>query len=165
MMFLLLLLFIVLPLVDLTLLFRIGKEIGFAPTLALVLFTGMTGWWIFRLELRRLREKLAQKISSGQVPQDEMLDGLLLLIGAGMLLAPGFLTDIIGLLLLTPPTRFLVRKLLLVLGREKLRVSTQGRFADFIFTSGGPRRQPPPFDTGQRRAPGGEIETEFQVKD
>jgi len=112
MFFRLLLLFTVLPLVELALLIQLGRLIGLAPTIAIVLLTGVTGAALARWQglatLRRVRAEMAE----GRVPTAALIDGLLILVAGAVLLTPGLITDTIGFLLLIPPTRAAVRRAL-----------------------------------------------------
>ncbi len=104
----LLLLFIILPLVELYLLLRVGDAMGFGPTVLMVLVTGALGALLARREgLRVLREWQAT-IARGQLPEEGLLGGVLVLVGGVLLIAPGVLTDVTGLLLLFPPSRRLI---------------------------------------------------------
>ncbi|MES1926745.1 FxsA family protein [Salinisphaera sp. T31B1] len=101
----LLLLFIVLPIVELMLLIKIGGVIGFLPTIALVIITAFVGSQLVRRQgltvLARIRESQAR----GEVPTLPLLDGAALLFAGFMLLTPGFITDICGFVLLIPGLR------------------------------------------------------------
>ncbi len=101
----LLLLFTVLPLVELYLLIKIGTVIGGLNTLALVLVTGVTGAYLARLEGYRTMIRAQENLQAGIVPAEEMIDGLLIFAAGVMLITPGILTDGAGLLILFPPTR------------------------------------------------------------
>lgn len=101
--------FTLIPLAELTLLVRLGGTIGFLPTLAICLLTGMIGASLARSQglsvLRRIQTMSAQ----GQLPTRELLEGVMILLAGVVLITPGFLTDIFGILLLTPPFRALMR--------------------------------------------------------
>jgi UPF0716 protein FxsA len=101
----LLLLFTVVPILELWLLIKVGSHIGAAPTIALVLVTGIAGAALARQQgfatMLRIRESMAQ----GLMPAEEMLDGVLILAAGVMLITPGLITDSAGLLLLVPPAR------------------------------------------------------------
>lgn len=105
----LLLLFIVLPALDLFLLLQIGSRIGIYQTLILIVATGFAGAILYRsqkwLNLRKIQTTIAQ----GQVPDKELVDQLLIIGGALLLVTPGILTDILGFLILLPLTRPFVR--------------------------------------------------------
>jgi UPF0716 protein FxsA len=106
----LLLLFTVVPLVELFLLVKLGTVIGIGPTVLIVICTGVLGAWLARWQglgvLRRVSDDLAQ----GRLPADALIDGLLILIAGAVLLTPGLITDALGFLLLVPQGRALVRR-------------------------------------------------------
>lgn len=110
MLFRLLLLFILVPLVELYLLLKLGTLIGVGPTLAIVIVTGVLGGTMARMQgfavLRRIRENL----NAGILPTDPLADGLFVLAGGLLLLTPGLLTDVVGFLALLPPTRELLKR-------------------------------------------------------
>jgi UPF0716 protein FxsA len=116
----LIVLFIVVPIAELYVIIQVGEAIGLWPTLALLLADALLGSFLLKHQgrgaWRRFNEALAQR----RFPGKEVVDGLLIVVGGTLLLAPGFLTDIVGLLLLIPPTRAVVRGL--------LRRFTVGRF-------------------------------------
>ena len=105
MFFRLVLLFTLLPLVELYLLIRIGNVIGGLNTIALVLFTGITGAYLARLEGFRTFLKAQENLRAGIAPAEELVDALLIFVAGAMLITPGVLTDGAGLLILFPPTR------------------------------------------------------------
>jgi UPF0716 protein FxsA len=105
-----LLLFIVMPIIEMWLLITIGSYIGALSTIALVLLTALMGIGLLRQQgvstLWRGKEKLQQ----GKIPAQEIMEGIVLAVSGALLLTPGFVTDIIGLLGLLPFTRiFLVK--------------------------------------------------------
>ncbi len=104
----LLLLFILVPLLDAWLLFQVGGMIGFANTIALVVFTGVLGAWLFRLQGARTWDRWQASLAEGRVPEEGVLGGAMLLLGGALLVTPGVITDVVGLLLLLPPTRRLI---------------------------------------------------------
>lgn len=106
----LLLLFTVVPLVELYLLIRLGQQIGIGGTVAIVIGTGVLGAWLARLQGLRVLRELRQRIDAGQVPTDPLIDGLLILIAGAVLLTPGLITDACGFLLLAPQVRAIVRR-------------------------------------------------------
>lgn len=101
----LLFLFTVIPLVELAILIPLGQWMGFWPTLALVLVTGVTGAWLGKRQGLRAWGRITEDLSSGNLPSDSLLDGLAVLIACAFLVTPGVLTDIAGMLLLIPPAR------------------------------------------------------------
>lgn len=105
MLFKLILLFTLLPLIDFAILLNIGSYIGFKYTLAIVILTGLTGAYFAKREGRDIITKIKFDISQGKMPADELLGGLCVIIGGAFLLAPGLITDVLGLMLVLPITR------------------------------------------------------------
>ena len=105
-------LFIVVPIVELYVIIQVGQAIGVVPTLALLLADAVLGSLLLRHQgrgaWRRFNEALAQR----RFPGREVADGAMIVVGGTLLLTPGFVTDIVGLLLLLPPTRAIFRRLL-----------------------------------------------------
>lgn len=109
--FALVLLFIVVPLAELYVIIQVGGAIGIAPTLLILLADSILGSLLLRSQGRAAWRRFMDATQSGRVPHREALDGALVIFGGALLLTPGFLTDVVGLLLLIPPTRALVRRL------------------------------------------------------
>jgi len=106
----LILLFTIVPLVELYILIKIGHYLGAFTTVAIVVFTGAFGAYLARLEGLRVLFGVQRDIQEGRVPQEGLLDGFLILVGAVLLITPGILTDITGFLLVIPLTRALIKK-------------------------------------------------------
>jgi UPF0716 protein FxsA len=102
------LLFTILPVLDLWLLLRIGGAIGFWPAVALVIGTGLLGAALARTEGFRVLRSWQTALAAGRLPEEGVLSGVLVLVGAALLVTPGVITDAVGLLLLLPPVRKLV---------------------------------------------------------
>ena len=102
------LLFLTVPLVEIYFLIQVGQEIGALSTVLLCILTAALGAILLRIQgmltLLRAREKLRQ----GEIPADNLLEGLILLIAGVLLLTPGFVTDVIGFLCLVPSLRSLL---------------------------------------------------------
>ncbi len=109
MLFRLLLLFTILPLVELALLIGLGKRIDVGPTIALVVVTGVIGAALARHEGLRTLNCVRSDLAAGQLPADRMIDAFLILIAGALLVTPGIITDVVGFLLLLPPARAVVR--------------------------------------------------------
>jgi UPF0716 protein FxsA len=120
------LLILVVPIVELTLLVQIGGVIGFWPTVALVVLTALAGSFFIRHEGFSTWKRLNQKLATGSLPGDELLDGVIILVAGILLLTPGFLTDVVGVAGLFPPTRTWIRKKAL----QKLRPIMVGGMHD-----------------------------------
>jgi UPF0716 protein FxsA len=104
----LLLLFVVTPIFEMLLLIEVGSKIGALNTVGLVLLTAMIGLALLRKQGLDTLLRANQKINSGEVPAQEMAEGLALAAGGALLLTPGFITDGIGFCLLLPFTRQLL---------------------------------------------------------
>lgn len=126
-MFRLFLLFTLVPVIELTLLIEVGGAIGPLPTIGLCLLTGFVGAALARSQGAGVLRRLQETIAAGGLPAREILDGVLILIAGVVLLTPGFVTDAVGLLLLMPLSRAVVRGLLMrwVQGRL-VATATQG---------------------------------------
>jgi UPF0716 protein FxsA len=109
---LLVVLFIVVPIVELYMIIQVGQAIGVVPTLLLLFADALLGSLLLRHQgrgaWRRFNEALAQR----RFPGREVADGAMIVVGGTLLLTPGFITDVFGLLLLIPPTRAIIRRLL-----------------------------------------------------
>jgi len=107
----LLLIFTIVPIVELALLIEIGSYIGILPTVFLVAITGIVGVTLARNQGLIVVTKIRNKLSRGEIPTSDLIEGLLILVGGVTLLTPGVLTDITGFLLIIPFTRPLFAKL------------------------------------------------------
>jgi len=105
MLFRLLLLFVLVPLVELYLLLKLGALIGAGPTVAIVILTGILGGALARMQGFAVLRKIRQDLNAGILPTDALVDGLFILAGGLLLLTPGLITDVVGFLALLPPTR------------------------------------------------------------
>jgi UPF0716 protein FxsA len=137
---LLLLLFILVPLAELFVIVQVGELIGVLPTLGLLALDAVLGTLLLRAQGRAAWRRLNAAIEEGRAPAREVLDGALVLFGGALLLTPGFLTDIAGVLLLLPPTRAGARVLLVraLKRRVRLQVSYPGGTARWGSGRGGP---------------------------
>ncbi|HEX6666142.1 MAG TPA: FxsA family protein [Solirubrobacterales bacterium] len=106
---LLVILFIVVPIAELYVIIQVGQQIGLWPTLALLLADAILGSMLLKHQGRSAWRRFNEALASGKFPGKEVADGALIIVGGTLLLTPGFLTDIAGLILLIPPTRALVR--------------------------------------------------------
>ena len=104
------LLFTGVPLLELALLIKLGGLMGLWPTIGLVVATGVVGASLARLEGFRVLTIIQNELRAGRVPAGQVIDGLLILIGGILLLTPGFLTDLLGIMLLIPWNRNLIKR-------------------------------------------------------
>jgi UPF0716 protein FxsA len=123
---LLILLFIVVPIAELAVLIQVGQLIGVWWTIALLLADAVLGSLLLRTQTRAAWRRFNEAIAEGRVPHREVIDGVLVIFGGVLLLTPGFITDIFGLLFLFPPTRILLRALLVRRGALKLMGAMPG---------------------------------------
>ncbi|MCG6886019.1 MAG: FxsA family protein [Proteobacteria bacterium] len=101
----LLLLFLLVPLVEIYFLIKVGDVIGAGWTVFLVVFTAVLGVWLLRVQGISTVYKVQATLEQGELPATAILEGMLLLVAGALLLTPGFVTDTIGFLLLIPPLR------------------------------------------------------------
>ena len=101
---------LLLPLVELGLLIAVGQLIGVWPTVVLVVVEALLGAFVVKRAGRRARVALQTSLNTGQMPGSELTDAVLVLVGGVLLLLPGFLTDVVGLLFLLPVARPLTRR-------------------------------------------------------
>nr|WP_295969955.1 FxsA family protein [uncultured Bacillus sp.] len=109
----LLLLLITIPAAEIGILLFSGKMIGVLPTVLMIIFTGILGAVLAKKQGLKTIRKANEQLQYGRVPGDEMMDGLCIVIGGIFLLTPGFLTDLLGILLLLPPTRSFMKPLMM----------------------------------------------------
>lgn len=110
----LILFFVVIPIIEIAILIKVGTFIGVFNTVLVIVLTGVLGSMLTRLQGFIIFQKINERLSSGIMPSQEILDGSLILIGGLCLLAPGMVGDAVGLTLLIPWTRLLVRKVLIL---------------------------------------------------
>ncbi|HWL34560.1 MAG TPA: FxsA family protein [Frankiaceae bacterium] len=119
---LLLVLFIVVPIVELWAIIQVGSWLGVLPTIGLLLLSAILGTWLVKREGAKVWRAFRGAIEAGRVPAKETADGVLVVFGGALLLTPGFVTDIVGLVCVAPPTRALLRKTLLGLATSRVGV-------------------------------------------
>jgi UPF0716 protein FxsA len=145
-----LLLFFAMPIVEMYLLIAVAGYINALPTIGLVMLTAVIGVALLRQQGLETLTRGTQKMSRGQMPAQEMAEGLLLAVAGALLITPGFVTDTIGFLLLFPPTRMVIAQVML----RRAQVSGSYSFQN---------------QTDQRshrdREPGQTLEGEYQRRD
>jgi UPF0716 protein FxsA len=120
-------LFIVIPIVELYVIIQIGSLIGVWPTIALLIADALLGSLLLRHQGRGAWRRFNAALAERRFPGREVADGLLIAVGGTLLLTPGFVTDIFGLIFLIPPTRAIVRRLLRgYMGRRFIVVGAPG---------------------------------------
>ena len=118
--------FIVVPLAELYVIFKVGEAIGYPLTILLLAADSVIGALLLKSQGRAVWRRFTEAMAAGRVPHREVLDGVMVIFGGAFLITPGFLTDVIGLLLLLPPTRALARALVIrsLGGRVAIGVAT-----------------------------------------
>jgi UPF0716 protein FxsA len=116
--------FIVMPLIELYVIIQVGQAIGAWNTIGLLILASLLGFWLARHEGLNVLQRMRQQLDAGRVPTDELIDGSLVLAGGLLLILPGFVSDVFGLLVLFPPIRALLRNFL----RRRFTVVTVRRY-------------------------------------
>ena len=129
---LLILVFIVVPLAELYVILKVGDSIGWAPTILILVADSLLGSVLLRNQGRSIWNRFNSALNEGRIPHREVMDGVLVIFGGAFLITPGFITDVLGLILLIPPTRAVVRRI--VQRRLARRVA--------VGVVGGPHRPP-----------------------
>jgi UPF0716 protein FxsA len=125
---LLLVLFIVVPIIEIFAIITVGQAIGVWWTIALLIADSILGAWLMRSQGRAAWRRFNATLAEGRAPAREVLDGVLVIFGGALLLTPGFVTDVFGALFLIPPTRALLRRVLVHRFAARMIVSAPPRF-------------------------------------
>jgi UPF0716 protein FxsA len=120
----LVLLFILVPILELYVIIQVGQEIGALWTVGILVADSILGSLLLRSQGRSAWRRFNAALSAGRPPAREVLDGVLIVFGGALLLTPGFATDIAGLLLLIPPTRAVIRGVLVRRLAKRVVVAT-----------------------------------------
>jgi len=153
---LLALLFIVLPVVEIFVLIQIGQVIGAWWTILLLVADGILGSWLMKREGTRALRALQQALDARRMPARELADGALILVGGTLLLTPGFVSDIAGLICVLPFTRPLVRGALVRFLTRRFLAPGTATVAGGLFDPAGPGAT----RTRQRPGPDGVVQGE-----
>ena len=106
----LLLLFVVVPAIELGLLMQVGGVIGLLPTVGIIILTGIIGAGLARQQGIGIIRQMQTEVAGGQLPANAIIDGVIILVAAALLMTPGFLTDGFGFFCLIPATRGIVKR-------------------------------------------------------
>jgi UPF0716 protein FxsA len=134
---LLVLLFVALPIAEIYVIIKVGEAIGALWTILLLIADSVIGARLLTWQGRSAWRRFQEAVASGRMPHNEVLDGVLIVTGGTLLLTPGFITDVLGVWLLLPPTRALVRRAVV------RSVRRRGMVTRVVFYTG-PRTSPPP---------------------
>jgi UPF0716 protein FxsA len=111
MFFKLLVIFIVVPVIELSLLIKVGSIIGTLNTVIIVLLTAVIGAYLVKLEGLSVMYRIQKNMMEGIFPAEELIDGMMILIAGVLLLTPGFITDTIGFLMVFPGSRNVIKRI------------------------------------------------------
>ena len=123
------LLFLVVPIVELVVIVYAAQTIGTPQTLLLLLVVSIVGAWLVKVEGIGVWRRFITTASRGEMPHREIVDGVLILAAGAFMLTPGFVTDVVGLLFLAPPSRAVIRALVLKRLTAGVTTTTIGGFA------------------------------------
>ena len=126
---------ILVPIVELYVMVQVAGAIGVLPTVLLVLAMCFAGAWLMKVEGLGVLRKMQRQLDAGEMPTTEVVNGVMIVVGGLLMLVPGFVTGILGLLLLLPPVRALLRPL--VVARVQRRID-RGSARFMVFSSGSP---------------------------
>ncbi len=124
-------LFLVVPLVELYVIIQVAQSIGGLETVGLLIVDSLVGAWLVRREGMSVLRKVQEQLGQGNMPTKQLVDGALILFAGALMLTPGFVTDGLGVLLLIPPTRVIVRNTLMKRFKSRVQVVSPfsaGRF-------------------------------------
>ena len=148
-MILLVAIFIIVPLAELYVIIQVGGVIGLGPTLVLLLADALLGSMLLRHQGRAAWVRFNRALAENRLPHKEVFDGVLIILGGALLITPGFITDIFGLILLIPPTRAIVRGVMSRIVRRRMAMGAT------IWTMGRAQRPPRQRPTPNGPGPGG----------
>jgi UPF0716 protein FxsA len=134
----LVLLFVLVPILELFVIIQVGQAIGAWWTIALLVAGSILGSLLMRAQGRAVWRRFNEALRAGRPPATEVADGALVIFGGALLLTPGFATDTLGLALLFPPTRALVRRVLVRRIAAQVASGAALRFAAFGPRPGAP---------------------------
>ena len=117
----LLILFVIIPVTELYILIEVGKRIGSLTTISIIIFTGILGAYLVKNQGFMILRKIQHDLNEEIMPGDSLIQGAIILAGGILLLTPGFVTDILGFIFLTPASRNIVKKYLLKWLKGKIK--------------------------------------------
>jgi len=124
MLFKLFILFTLFPVLELYFFIKIGGIIGAANTVLIILFTGIIGAILAKVQGLKTAYKITEELNQGRVPAEEIVDAFFIFLGGVLLLTPGFFSDFIGLLVLVPFLRKIIKELFFKIARKKFQGKT-----------------------------------------
>ncbi len=125
----LLAIFIIVPIIEIYLFMRIGEMIGVGPTLGMIILTAFIGITMLKWQGLSTLQRAQENLQENKIPATELVEGIILLLCGALLLTPGFFTDTVGFLMLIPPIRQAVAKI--VVEKGKLQILNGQGFSGF----------------------------------
>ncbi len=104
--------FLVVPVVELAVILQVGQAIGVLETVALLIAVSVVGGWLVKREGVGVLRRISTAVQAGRVPGRDLADGALIILAGALLITPGFLSDLLGIALLLPPVRAAIRPVL-----------------------------------------------------
>jgi UPF0716 protein FxsA len=124
--------FIVVPVVEIFLITQVASQLNWLPTIALVIGVSVIGAWLVKREGLSVINRVRTALKAGTIPTNELADGAMIFFASALMLTPGFLTDFVGLALLIPPIRAILRPPVIAFFKKRLDVKTSG-FGSAVF--------------------------------
>ena len=116
--------FIVVPVVEIFMITQVASQLGWLPTILLVIGVSMAGAWLVKREGLSVIRRVRDTAGNGKLPTNELADGAMIFFASALMLTPGFITDFVGLALLIPPIRALLRPPVISFFTSRLEVRT-----------------------------------------
>ncbi|CCO47827.1 putative FxsA cytoplasmic membrane protein [Vibrio nigripulchritudo SOn1] len=160
----LLLLFIAVPIIEIALFIQVGGFLGFWTTIGLVLLTAFAGASLVRSQGLQTLMSVQSRLQQGELPAQQIVEGVMLAVAGVLLLTPGFMTDALGMLVLLPAPRAVIAKQLM----SKVKVQNFGNGGGFHAQGGFGQQNPfehDPFQRGGDNSKGNTFEGEFERKE
>jgi UPF0716 protein FxsA len=145
-----LLLLLVSPIIELALLIQLGNLIGFWPTMAIIVITALTGSVLLKQQGLAVWRTLQRRLGRGEMPGDQIVDGVIILVAGALLITPGVLTDFAGFAGLVPLSRIPIRKYIM---RRFSRSLSTGTVSMGFGMFGGGAFDAPPYDESDTETP------------
>ena len=121
-------LFLLVPLAELYVIIQVGQAFGALNTIALLIIISAVGAWLAKREGMSVWRRFQRQVQSGAVPGTEIADGVMILFAGALLMTPGFLTDVLGISLLLPPVRAVIRGVLMKQAARRAGIIRVQRF-------------------------------------
>lgn len=142
--------FIVLPVLEIYLITQVAGQIGWPLALVFVIAVSAAGAWLVRREGLGVIRRVRERVQTGKMPTNDLADGAMIFFASALMLTPGFLTDALGLALLIPPIRALIRPPLIAFFRRRIDVRVADATGGATFFGAGNPFGSGPFGAGRQ---------------